>query len=97
VRGGAGVGAVAAHRAPLPAQLLAEPDFLLARNLNLIERLWKFVKQQCLASRPLPDYATFTHTIDACLNTLGSTHKERMTTLLTLNFQTYQDEPVLSE
>jgi transposase len=79
----------------LRIELLFLPSY--SPNLNLIERLWKFVKQQCLASRPLPDYATFTHTIDACLNTLGSTHKERMTTLLTLNFQTYQDEPVLSE
>jgi transposase len=24
-------------------------------NLNLIERLWKFVKKQCLASRVVPD------------------------------------------
>jgi hypothetical protein len=37
-------------------------------NLNLIERLWRFVKKECLACRPLPDYDTFTQAIDDCLN-----------------------------
>jgi len=65
-------------------------------NLNLIERLWKFIKKECLACRPSPDYETFTHTIDDCLNGLRTKYKQQMTTLLTLNFQTYEDEPVLA-
>ena len=77
----------------LRIELLFLPSY--SPNLNLIERLWKFVKKACLASRPQPDYATFTQAIDSCLNNLHTKYKDQMTTLLTLNFQTYEDEPVL--
>jgi transposase len=78
----------------LRIELLFLPSY--SPNLNLIERLWKFVKKECLASRFLADYQTFTRVIDDCLNDLRTKHKERMKTLLTLNFQTYEDEPVLA-
>jgi transposase len=78
----------------LHIELLFLPSY--SPNLNLIERLWKFVKKACLASRPFPDYETFTRTIDDCLHSLPTKYKEQMTTLLTLNFQTYEDEPVLA-
>ena len=78
----------------LRVELLFLPSY--SPNLNLIERLWRFVKKECLASRPLPDYETFTRTIDDCLNQLQTKYKEQTATLLTLNFQTYDDEPVLT-
>jgi transposase len=78
----------------LRIELLFLPSY--SPNLNLIERLWKFVKKEGLASRPLPDYEAFTGTIDACLNSLNTKYKEQMATLLTLNFQTFEDEPVLT-
>jgi transposase len=78
----------------LHIELLFVPSY--SPNLNLIERLWKFVKRGCLASRPLPDYETFTQTIDDCLSSLQTKYKDQMTTLLTLNFQTFEDEPVLA-
>lgn len=78
----------------LRIELLFLPSY--SPNLNLIERLWKFVKKECLACRPLADYETFTQTIDECLNGLRTKYKQQMTTLLTLNFQTYEDEPVLA-
>jgi transposase len=78
----------------LRIELLFLPSY--SPNLNLIERLWKFVKKECLASRPLPTYEAFTQTIDDSLNNLRTKHKEQMATLLTLNFQTYEDEPVLA-
>jgi transposase len=78
----------------LHIELLFLPSY--SPNLNLIERLWKFVKKECLASRALPDYETFTGTIDDCLSSLQTKHKKQMTTLLTLNFQTFEDEPVLA-
>lgn len=78
----------------LRIELLFLPSY--SPNLNLIERLWKFVKKACLASHPLPDYETFTATIDTCLNSLDTKYKQQMTTLLTLNFQTFEDEPVLT-
>jgi transposase len=79
----------------LRIELLFLPSY--SPNLNLIERLWKFVKKECLASRTLPTYEAFTQTIDESLNNLRSKHKEQMITLLTLNFQTLDDEPVLTE
>jgi transposase len=78
----------------LHIELLFLPSY--SPNLNLIERLWKFVKKECLACRPSPDYEAFTQTIDDCLNVLRTKYKQEMTTLLTLNFQTYEDEPVLA-
>ena len=77
----------------LRIELLFLPSY--SPNLNLIERLWKFVKKECLASRPLPNYEAFTQAIDGCLNSLRTKYKQQMTTLLTLNFQTYEDVPVL--
>jgi transposase len=78
----------------LRIELLFLPSY--SPNLNLIERLWKFVKKECLASRPLPDYASFTQAIDDCLNNLSTKYKEQMKTLLTFNFQSFEDEPVLA-
>jgi transposase len=77
----------------LRIELLFLPSY--SPNLNLIERLWKFVKKECLASRSLPDYEAFTRSIDGCLNDLPTKYKKQMETLLTLNFQTFEDEPVL--
>jgi transposase len=79
----------------LRIELLFLPSY--SPNLNLIERLWKFVKKESLACRPLPDYEAFTGAIDDCLNNLHTKYKDQMATLLTLNFQTYEDEPVLAD
>ncbi len=79
----------------LHIELLFLPSY--SPNLTLIERLWKFVKQECLASRVLPDYEAFTGAIDGCLNSLHTKHRKHIATLLTLNFQTYEDAPVLTE
>jgi len=81
-------GAVVAHRTAVLAQLFPEPE----PDRAALEVL----KKECLASRPLPDDETFTQAIDARLNQLHTKYKEQMKTLLTLNFQTYEDEPVLA-
>jgi transposase len=78
----------------LHIELLFLPSY--SPNLNLIERLWKFVKGECLACRTLPTYEDFTATIDGCLNRLHTKHKKQMQTLLALNFQTFENEPVLA-
>ena len=78
----------------LRLELLILPSY--SPNLNLIERLWKFVKKECLACRPVPSDETFTQGIDDCLKGLRTKYQEQMTTLLTLNFQTSGDEPVLA-
>jgi transposase len=77
----------------LRIELLFLPSY--SPNLNLIERLWKFVKKDCLAARSLENYEAFTAAIDDCLNNLSTKHKAKMDTLLTLNFQTFDDVSVL--
>jgi transposase len=64
-------------------------------NLNLIERLWKFVKKEVLGARSLPTYEAFTSAIDGCLDQLPTKHKAQMDTLLTLDFQLFDDVPML--
>lgn len=78
----------------LRIELLFLPAY--SPNLNLIERVWKFVKKECLASRYLPSFADFTSTIDMCLDQLPTKHKAKMQTLLTLKFQTFVDEPIIA-
>ena len=59
-------------------------------NLNLIERLWKFVKKQCLYSKYYADFATFKDAIATCLSETGTKHKSALDSLITLNFQTFK-------
>jgi transposase len=58
-------------------------------NLNLIERVWKFVKKQCLASVHHATYEAFTTAIDDCLAGLATTYKKDMKSLLTHKFQMF--------
>src|SRR3712207_151750 len=86
---------VQALAASLGLELLYLPSY--SPNLNLIERLWKFVKKECLGCRVLPTYEAFTQGIDECLANLNTRHKHQMKTLLSLEFQLFdEDVPVLS-
>jgi len=78
----------------LGIELLYLPSY--APNLNLIERLWKFVKKECLGCRVLPTYEAFTAAIDDCPSRLSTRHKNQMETLLNLKFQMFdEDVPVI--
>jgi transposase len=66
-------------------------------NLNLIERLWRFVKKQCLYSKYYLDSTSFQQAILTCIQQAPTTHKEELNQLLTLSFQTFQDVPVIGE
>ncbi len=59
-------------------------------NLNLIERLWKFVKKQCLYSRYYADFAAFKAAIVTCLSETHTKHKAALDSLITLRFQTFE-------
>ena len=78
----------------LNIELLFLPSY--SPNLNLIERLWKFVKKQALHSRHHTNYADFQAAIDNCLDDLTTTHKSAVDSLLTTNFQTFQKVTMLS-
>jgi transposase len=75
----------------LAASLQIELCFLppYSPNLNLIERLWKFVKKQCLYSTYYADFAAFKTAIPACLAQTQTTHRGSLNSLLTLRFQLF--------
>ena len=56
-------------------------------SLNLIERLWKLVKKECLLNRYHPDFASFKDAINGCLDQLASHSKHKLHSLASLNFQ----------
>src|SRR3954470_7569906 len=86
---------VQALAASLGIELLYLPSY--SPNLNLIERLWRFVEKECLGCRVLPTYEAFTSAIDDCLANLNTRHGQQMASLLTLEFQLFDDDmPVLA-
>jgi transposase len=74
------------------ARLHIELCFLPAYspNLNLIERLWKFVRKQCLYSHYYADFPSFKTAISTCLDHTPTTHKAALDSLLTLRFQRFK-------
>ena len=85
---------VQALAASLGIELLYLPGY--SPNLNLIERLWKFVRKESLNSTYYEAFEEFTTAIDECLDNLPTKHKGEMETLLTHNFQTFADVPLLA-
>jgi transposase len=75
--------------AALQIELCFLPSY--SPNLNLIERLWKFVKKQCLASVYHATFAQFRAAINSCLMQTHTTHKTALDTLLTLRFQSFDE------
>ena len=65
-------------------------------DLNLIERLWRFVRKQSLESTYYEAFEQFTAAIDQCLDGLPTVHKGEMETLLTHKFQMFGDVPLLA-
>jgi len=59
-------------------------------NLNLIERMWKFVKKKCLYSKYYEKFPAFKTAISNCLDETMTTHKSDLDSLLTLRFQLFQ-------
>ena len=78
----------------LGIELLFLPSY--SPNLNLIERLWKFVKKEVLNSRHHQDFQKFRDAIDGCLADLPTKHREKLATLMTHNFQTWGDVSLLN-
>lgn len=78
----------------LNIELLFLPSY--SPNLNLIERLWKFVKKEALSSRHHTNFDDFKNRIDECLNNLSTKHRAALATLLTLKFQGFENAAVLA-
>ena len=78
----------------LNIELLFLPSY--SPNLNLIERLWKFVKKTALNSRRHANFADFQTAINDCLDRLATDHQPAITTLLTHKFQTFENVSILN-
>ena len=77
----------------LNIELLFLPTY--SPNLNLIERLWKFVKKKCLYSIYYPDFKKFKQGISSCLAQTTTAYKNDLDTLLTLRFQTFEKSQIM--
>jgi len=78
----------------LRIELLYLPSY--SPNLNLIERLWKFVKKQVLSCRYYEDFSRFKAAIVECLEGIEGEHRAAIESLLTLDFQTFEEPQPLT-
>jgi transposase len=78
----------------LGVELLFLPSY--SPNLNLIERLWRFTKRQAAYGRYHPTFAAFRAAVQDVLDRVPTTHWEELASLMTLNFQEFDDAPFLA-
>ena len=78
----------------LGIELLYLPSY--SPNLNLIERLWKFVKKNALRGHYYANFTDFRAGIDDCLAQIEATHRPVLATLMTHNFQTFDNVSLLA-
>lgn len=63
-------------------------------NLNLIERVWKFLKKKALYSTYYANFDLFKKGIDEALNKVNDEYKAELKTTLTLKFQSFKDAKI---
>lgn len=63
-------------------------------NLNLIERLWKFVKKKALYNQYYARYEQFHEAISTCLHKTSTTYKKDLDTLLVAKFQSFKNATI---
>jgi transposase len=78
----------------LGIELLFLPSY--SPNLNLIERLWKFVKKKALRGRYYATFADFRAGIDDCIAQIETANRPALATLMTHNFQTFDNVSILA-
>jgi len=77
--------AVIEHAAAAGVELIFLPTY--SPNLNLIERLWKFVKAEVLNAAYHSSFDGFIEAIDSCVQNTHTTHKKRLDSLIAENVQ----------
>jgi len=63
-------------------------------NLNIIERLWKFIKKTCLQAKYYESFDLFKSDILNTFHNLNSTYAEDLKSLLTLQFQRFSKSEI---
>jgi len=82
------------YAALLVIELLYLPSY--SPHLNLIERLWRFVRKNCLYSTYYESFADFKAAIEHCLQTAHHDHREELETLLAWKFQSFEKVQILA-
>lgn len=77
------------YAAALGIELLYLPSY--SPHLNLIERLWRFVRKECLYSRYYATFDAFCAALEHCLATAHTDHRLELETLLSWRFQSFEN------
>jgi transposase len=78
------------HAAAVGVELIFLPTY--SPNLNLIERLWKFVKSEVLNAAYHSSFDDFMKTIDTCVQSTHTLHKKRLDSLISEKVQFFDTE-----
>ena len=57
---------------------------------------WKFIKRRALYGRYHPSFAQFQASIQEVLDDLSTTHAAKLKSLMTLNFQRFEDVSLMA-
>jgi len=85
---------VQALAAELSITLLYLPSY--SPNLNLIERLWRFLKRKSVYGKYHPNFAAFKAAIEDTLSQLTTTYADQLASLMTLKFQEFDNVSLLA-
>jgi transposase len=78
----------------LGIELLFLPSY--SPNLNLIERLWKFIKRRSLYGRYHATFNDFRTAIEETIANLPTKHAADLASLMTLNFQRFENVSLMA-
>jgi transposase len=78
----------------LGIELLFLPSY--SPNLNLIERLWRFAKRTAVYGKYHPTFADFRAAVQAVVDGTTTTHADGLASLMTLNFQEFENVSLLA-
>jgi transposase len=76
------------YAAALGIELLYLPSY--SPQLNLIERMWRFIRKKCLYSKYYPDFSLFKQAIEECIRDAPAEHREELESLLSWKFQSFE-------
>jgi transposase len=65
-------------------------------HLNLIERLWRFVRKECLYSKYYADFTAFKSAIAMVIDTAPVAKKAQLASLMALKFQSFKEVQILA-